>query len=175
MSYITVINGLHTRFGAHARVCTRYNKNAVSDSLRTLPLEVRDTKMVVVDHGEERSTFTLKAMQVHITGEDYKDSASLLELVKHNFLVQSAETDPQLHVQKDIAEALKYSGLNSNLLYALRNSLEAVRDCLSFTAGDGCSSKPDEVELLASSNFAGPYVMMVFKSEYHFVVLRFTE
>lgn len=175
MEYITVIDGLAARLGKYARVLTRYNSAAKSDNIDELKLMTRSTKLVVVDYAAEQSTFTMKAMQIAPQAASAQERPAALEAVATQAIHMLNKSDSQMCTFYNYTDALKYSGLNSSLLNAIRGVVHSAQEAIGFDDPERVKNGGPKMTYMASPNFACPTVIVMFECDHCVVVLQFIE
>lgn len=171
MYYASILDQLACHLSSISRVCSRYNSPVITDKFsveKTKSIDVahRSTKLVVVDYPKSDLSFTLKIMQAEAGSSTLIAQDALLAL-HEKILSLAAESDATFKSFTNVVDALKHSGINSSYLRPLRD----IYDTLSAHAGDD----DFQCRYVASSNFANPYVGIVFQHGWKVFFLQFME
>lgn len=164
MKYAPIIDVLASRMGSIARVCTRYNKEQVIDTIGPVAVAYRSTKIVVVDYDGGRLSFILKAMQ--IDGECSTMSLpEILNIITETSLKGIVESDTSFKQFPDARQALMHSGLNSSYLSILRGIETDIRN----------NMISDNIIFGASSSFTQPQILLLFHCDNCVIALQFQD
>ena len=150
--------------------CTRYNSDAVCDSLGTIDITYRNTKLVVSNYADYKNAFTLKIMRV--TPVDFDDASSndVLDMMVLDAIDHIAKGDATFRTVDSASAGLKHTGLNSSYVHPIRGIANCIAD-----ASSGIGKPVVKIHYIASAPFGNACVGMVFQCAGSVYILQFRD